>query len=31
MATELLAGTSQLRLVPINAQGSEQLRTGIAG
>jgi hypothetical protein len=31
MAAELVAGTSQLRLVPLNAQCSEQLRTGIAG
>ena len=31
MATELVAGTSQLRLIPLNAQRSEQLRTGIAG
>ena len=31
MAAELVAGTSQLRLIPFNAQGSEQLRTGVAG
>jgi len=31
VATELVAGTSQLRLVPLNSQCSEQLRTGIAG
>ena len=31
MATELVAGTSQLRLVPFNTQRLEQLRTGIAG
>ena len=31
MATELVAGTSQLRFIPFDAQRSEQLRTGIAG
>ena len=31
MATELVAGTSQLSLMPLDAQRSEQLRTSIAG
>jgi hypothetical protein len=31
MAADLVAGSSQLRLIAINAQRSEQLRTGIAG
>src|SRR5580692_12240991 len=31
MATELVAGTSQLRLMPVYAQRPEQLRTSIAG
>jgi hypothetical protein len=31
MATELVAGTSQLCLISIDAQRPEQLRTGIAG
>jgi len=31
VATELVAGSSQLRLMPLNAQCSEKLRTGIAG
>jgi hypothetical protein len=31
MTAELVTGTSQLRLMPLDAQGSEQLRTGIAG
>src|SRR5271166_1371826 len=31
MAAELVAGALQLRLMPIDAQRSEQLRTGIAG
>ena len=31
MAAELVAGTSQLLLMPFNAQRSEQLRTSIAG
>src|SRR6516164_9641879 len=30
MAVELVAGTSQLRLMPLNTQCSEQLRTGSA-
>jgi hypothetical protein len=31
MATELVAGSSQFRLMPLYAQSSEQHRTGIAG
>ena len=31
MATELVAGTSQLRFIAFDAQRSEQLCTGIAG
>ena len=31
MATELVAGTSQLRFTSFDAQRSEQLCTGIAG
>jgi hypothetical protein len=31
MATELVTGTSQLRFMRFDAQGSEQLRTGVAG
>src|ERR1700739_208699 len=31
MAIELVAGTAQLHLMPLNAKGSEQLRTGGAG
>ena len=31
MAAELVAGTSQLRLISLYAQRSEQLRTSIAG
>ena len=31
MATELVAGTSQFLFVPLNAQRSQQLRTGLAG
>src|ERR1700751_2924102 len=31
MAAELVAGTSQFRLISIYAQRSEQFRTGIAG
>ena len=31
MAAELVTGTSQLRLMPLNTQRLEQLRTGIAG
>jgi hypothetical protein len=31
MATELVAGTSQLCLFSLYAQRAEQLRTGIAG
>jgi len=31
MAVELVASSSQLRLMAIDAQRSEQLRTGIAG
>ena len=31
MATELVASTSQLGFRPVNAERSEQLRTGIAG
>ena len=31
MAAELVAGTSQLRFLPFNPQGSQQLRTGLAG
>ena len=31
MATELVAGTPQLRLVSLDADSSEQLGTGIAG
>jgi hypothetical protein len=31
MATELVAGTSQLLLISFNAERSEQLRTDITG
>src|SRR6266446_7415366 len=31
MATELVAGISQLLLIPLNAERSEQFCTGIAG
>ena len=31
MAIELVAGPSQLGLTPLNAQGSEHLRSGVAG
>ena len=31
MAIELVASTSQLRLTPLYAQRSEQVRSGIAG
>ena len=31
MAIELVAGTSQLRFTSLDAQRSEQLRSGIAG
>ena len=31
MATELVAGTAQLRLISLDTQRSEQLRTSVAG
>jgi hypothetical protein len=31
MAAEFVAGTSQFCLIPLDAQRSEQLRTGVAG
>ena len=31
MAVKLVAGTSQFLFVPLNAQRSQQLRTGLAG
>jgi hypothetical protein len=31
MAAELIAGISQLRLIPLYTQRSEQFHTGIAG
>ena len=31
MAADFVAGTSQLRFLPFNPQGSQQLRAGFAG